>query len=114
LLAAAVSQGAFSTCAVDQDSTHRLGHHGEEMGAILKFWGLIGHEPEPSLMDESRRLKCMLGRFVGEFVSRQPAQFLVNERQQLISSSSVASLHAAQKVGYLAHTFKRQELRIWP
>ena len=63
----------------DKDATHGLGRGGEEMTPTVPVLGLVLlHKPEIGLVDESGGLEGLPRRFMGQLLSRQLPQFLVD------------------------------------
>jgi hypothetical protein len=48
-------------------------------------------------MDEGRRLKRLAGRFAGQFLGREPPQFVIHERKKLISGGRIAPLDRGKR-----------------
>ena len=52
--------------------------------------------------DQARRLKCLAG-FAGHFGCGQPAQFLIDQRQDLGSGLGIAVMNGVEETGDVAH-----------
>lgn len=61
------------------------------------------HQPQVSLMDERRGLESLAGLFLGQSVDRQLAQFVVDQRQELLGGVRIALLHGGQDSCDLTH-----------
>jgi hypothetical protein len=59
--------GALTAHAVDEDAPHRLGRHGEKVGAILKLPIPGANQTQPDLVDERRRLERLAGESPATF-----------------------------------------------
>ena len=65
---------------VDQNLTHPMSGHPEEMSPAFPIRQLAASEFEVSLVDEHRRSKRLGVPFVAEVMGRESAQLIVNER----------------------------------
>jgi hypothetical protein len=54
-------------------------------------------------MHQRRGLQGLPRRFAGHFVRGQPAQFLVNQREQFVRGLRVALLNGVKDAGDIAH-----------
>jgi hypothetical protein len=54
-------------------------------------------------MDEGSGLECLAGFFLGHLLGRQPAEFVIDERQKLIGSLRVALLDGVQHLCDINH-----------
>jgi Tfp pilus assembly protein PilN len=79
----------LATRVFDEDTPHGLGGGGEEMLLTFPFpvWGV--HQPQPGFVDQGSGLQSLSRGFVGKLVSRQSAQFVVQQRQQLLSGAGI-------------------------
>jgi hypothetical protein len=87
---AAVALSQFAPGPVNEDAAHGLGGSRKEMSAICKRWVLPADQPQPRLVDKFRRLQCLAWCFTGHLARGQPAQFVVNESEQLFRCLGVA------------------------
>ena len=61
-------------------------------------------------MDQRRRLQRLARRFVGQFLGRQIAQFVVDQRPELTCCLGVALIDNGQDSGNLAHRQHRNSV----
>ena len=99
LLAAAVAEGAFTAGPVDENPAHCFGRRHKEMSAVIKGWISVRDQSQPGLVNQSCGLERLSRRFVGDFVRRQPAQLLVNQRQPLIGAPGTGRVNRIEKSG---------------
>jgi hypothetical protein len=86
-----------------QDPAHCLGGGAEEMAAIVPSnCSLLFGNPQPGLVDEGSGLERLASSRSGEFCGSQPAQFIVNQGEQL-GSVALALLDFMQNASYLRH-----------
>ena len=79
----------LAACVIDQDLPHQPRGHREEVGAILRPRSARSDQPQVGLMDQCRCLKRVAWSFLTEPRPGHPAQFFVDERQQLLERVSV-------------------------
>src|SRR5262249_20286421 len=89
---------ATTAGALDEDAAHRLGGGGEKLDSPAPLLLVFADQAEPGLMNERRRLKRLSGRFPGHLARRQTAQFLVNQRKQLLGGCGISLRHAVKNV----------------
>jgi hypothetical protein len=98
-LDAAASAGAF-----DEDAAHGLGGGGEEVPAAVPRRRLVHvHQAKVRLMHQRRGLERLPRLLLGEPLPRQPAQLVVDQRQQLIGGLGVALFDGGKDARDLAH-----------
>ena len=73
------------------------------MRAILPGWLLIPAKVQPGFMHQGRRLKCLTRSFVSHLVRRHSAQFVINQREQLIGGFRVAVFDGLEDLGDVTH-----------
>ena len=81
------------------------------MGAILPLGVSLIDEPEIRLVDECSRLERVVGAFAAQIVTREPAQFVVNQRHQFLERRLVALAPVDQKLCYAlsrSHTVQNE------
>jgi len=88
-----VADGLFAAGAVDENAAHRLGGGAEEVGFVAPLLMLRAGEANPRLMNQCRGLQCLAGLLVRHANRRQLPQFLVNQRQQLMSGSGISFIN---------------------
>ena len=93
LQAAAVLLGQLAACAIDEDAAHGLGRGGEKVRAVGPRGLPVAAQPQPRFVDEGRGLQGLAGRFAGHARGGEPAQLIINERQQLVRSRRIALAH---------------------
>jgi hypothetical protein len=90
---------------IDQDSAHRLGGYCEEMSATGECPVSDGtNESNIDFVNEGGGVQCVAGRLVCHVPGRQPAQFVINERQQVGRRLRVSCFDGAQDTSDLVHT----------
>ena len=94
---------------VDEDATHRFGGGPEEVRAVLPRLAGRVHQLQPCFMDEGRRLEGVAGRFASHLLRRQSAQFVVEQRQQLIGGLGVTLLDRREYASHVAHIRRLHE-----
>jgi hypothetical protein len=97
LAAAAVALRSLAARILNQDTTHRLGRGGKEVGAVLPGGLLITAKPQPCLMHERGWLQRLSGRFARHLGRRQPAKLVVYEHQNLLRGLRVVLIRPAQQ-----------------
>ena len=94
---------------VDQDAAHGLGGGGEEVPAPIPVLGLLpAHQPQVRLVHQRGRLQGLTGLFVGQFLDRELAQLVVDERQELLARVPIALLDGVQDLGNVTHRRHRK------
>ena len=89
-LAAAVAGGAFAPGAINQNPPHRLGGRSKKMRTVREVGHIAAHESKPRLVHQRSGLQGVARGFLRHPAGRQPAQFFVNQRQQLIGGFGIA------------------------
>ncbi len=97
---AAVPQPILAACFLHQDASHRQRGSREEMPPPLpfRFVGLGAGQSEVGLMNQGRRLQSLAWTLMGELRRRQFAKFVVNKRQQLCGSDTIAGVDPMQNL----------------
>jgi hypothetical protein len=103
LLAPAMAQSLFAASSLDQNAAHRFSRRREEMRAPGKLGVLVARQSQPGFMHQGRGLQGIARRLVGHLGRRQPAQLLVNQRQQFRGCFRVALLGGLKNVGNWAN-----------
>src|SRR5262249_48185683 len=86
---------------------HGLGGGGEEVPAAVPVPGLLpARQPQVRLVHQRGRLQGLAGLFVGQFLGRELAQLVVDQRQELLRGRGVALLDGAQDTRDVAHEHK--------
>ena len=95
---------------LDQDPPHRLRGRGEEVGAAVPLRLVtLADEPEIGLVDQIGRLEGLPRGLAGEPLGGQPAQFLVDQGQELLGGPRVALLDRREDVRDVAHRSESPE-----
>jgi hypothetical protein len=105
-LTAAVAQTLPATRFFDQDSAHSLRRGGEEVRAVLPKLVFGAHESQPCFVNERGGLQGLAGFFLRNLGGSEPAQLIINQRQQLIGGGRIAVLSRFQNARDIAHAFK--------
>lgn len=71
-------------CAVGQDPPHGLDGSSEEVGSVLAGGLRVTTQTQPRFVDQGGRLEVLAGPFVGLLRRRNPAQLVIDQRQQLL------------------------------
>jgi hypothetical protein len=103
LLPAAVTYGLTTPRALDQNSSHRFGRRGKKVRAILEGWRLIADEPQPGFVYKGGGLERLSCGFVGHPARSKSAQFVIDQRQELIGGSGIAALDGVEELGRVTH-----------
>ena len=103
LLAAAMPLCRFSARSFDQNAPHCFSSSAKEMGPACPLLTLISYQPEPGLMDERGGLERVSGRLISHLMRRQTAQFVIDQRQQLIGCLGITLLSRFEYACNIAH-----------
>jgi hypothetical protein len=99
---------ALAAGVVDEDAAHGLGRRGEEVApAVPVLSPALADQPDVRFVDQGRGLERLAGRLVGQLQSRQFAQLVVDQRQQLAGRVGLAPRGGVQDLGDVAHTPSR-------
>ena len=82
---------AMCTGGVHQDAPHDPRRHGEKVPPVLPVDLVNVEQSEIRLIDERRRLQCMVRTLLRHVAPRQAPQLLVDQRHQLVQGGCVAS-----------------------
>ena len=94
--AAAALEAGLLAGVVDEDAADGGGGGAEEVGAVLPG-GLVGaHQADVGLVDQGGGLQRLPRPFLGELLSGQLAQLVVDQWQQLPRGAGVALLEGGQ------------------
>ena len=75
---------------IDQNPAHLSGRHRKEVRAVLPLDPVDIDEPQIRLVDQGGRLQRVSRALAVHVPLRQPPQFLVNERRQLVERLLIA------------------------
>jgi hypothetical protein len=94
---------------LDQDAAHGLGSRGEEVATAIPVLRLLDtHQPEVRLMHQGGRLEGLAGLLLRQALGRQPAQLVVDQRQQLLGGVRFTVFDSGQD----ASQFTQRRLRV--
>jgi hypothetical protein len=89
-----MADARFLAGAIHENAPHGLGRGAEEMASAVPGPLVIGaHQAQPRFMDQRGRLEGLPGGFTGHALRRQPAEFPINQREQLRGSGGIALLN---------------------
>ena len=91
-LAGAVFEPLLSPGDIDENLLHRTGGGLEEMATIGELQTAVSSDLQSGLVDEGGGLQSLSRFFIGHPDGGQPAQFLVDQWQQLLGGGGVALL----------------------
>ena len=86
---------------IHQDPPHELGGDTEKLGAVLPLDPALVHHSQIRFVNEGGRLKGMIATLPLEMTPGQAAQFLVNQRHQLLGRFLVAGAPPTEKRGHV-------------
>lgn len=102
--AAAVFVALLATCLLDENAAHGLGGRGKEVPAAIPVLRLVRiHKAKIGLMHERRCLQRLPGIFPRQAQGCQFPQFVVDQRQQQLRGSRVASFDCAENLRDVGH-----------
>ena len=99
----AMAQSRFASGFFDEDTTHRLRRRAQKVLAPPPFLPIGIVQAQPRFVDERCRLKRLPGPLLSHFVRRQPAQFPINQREQLVGSFRIACVNGTEQLGNVGH-----------
>jgi hypothetical protein len=100
-----VSGGAFASCILDENASHRFRRCAEKVRAPVPFLVIIANESEPRFVDEGSGLERLIRSFVCHSCGRESAQFVVNQRQQFGGGVRITLLRTFQDVRHISVCF---------
>ena len=86
---------------VDEDASHCLGGHGEEVLAVLPVGPVLVDQPQPRLMHQAGGLQGVAGGLVPESGPGHPRELVVDQRHQLVERVPATGGCLAQQAGDL-------------
>ncbi len=92
----------------NQHPPHRLGGRGEEMGFAVEL--LIPDQPHVRLMNQGGGVECVPRSFSSHPRGREPAQFVVDEREEVGGRLLITGRGSFQKVSDLGHNDRVRRL----
>src|SRR5262249_36779659 len=105
---AAAFAGLLSPGVVNEDAAHSLSRRCKEMTPavpILRFIGI--HQAQVSLVNQGRRFQRLPRLFLSQFLGRQFAQLIINQRQELCGSLWFTLFDGAENARDLTHGGRR-------
>jgi hypothetical protein len=101
---AAVLGGLLAACGFDKDASHGLSRGGKEVAAMVPPVALgCANQPVVRFVDQRGRLQGVAGRLGGQTGGGEPAQLVVDQRQQLRGGVGVALREVGQDLGNFVH-----------
>jgi hypothetical protein len=88
----------FLARSLDQDTAHGLSGSAEKMRAVLPRSITVGHQSQPGLMDQGRRLKRLASHLMRHARGRQPPQLSVYQREQLLGGAFLAATNCLKNL----------------
>ncbi len=96
-----MSLGRLAPGVLDQNASRGFSRGAEEMTAAIPDLRLIGaDQPQVVLMHEDRRLQRLTRLFVGQLRPREFAQFVLDQRRQLLGRGRVARFNLLQDLSF--------------
>ena len=86
-------------CLLDENLAHRAGGDPEEVRAVVRIEGPRPHEPDPRLVGERGRLERLAGPLPPELLTREPAQFRVDDLGERVGRRRVARAGRVEQPG---------------
>ena len=100
---APVFEALFASGVFNQNPAHGFCRGSEEVAATVPGLARIASESEPGLVNQGCGLQRLTGCFVRHFERSQPAQFIVDQGDQLLGRVSFPSLNRIQDDGDVSH-----------
>jgi hypothetical protein len=72
------------------------------VGPAFEFRGGFANQTQPDFVNQRRGLQRLTGRFVRHLVSRQFAQLLIHQCEQLVGGIGIALVDGSQDMGDVA------------
>ena len=88
-------------CVVHHDAPHQLRRRGDKVGPILPVTFVILDQPQVGFVEQRGRLQRVAGAFPAHIMMRQPVQFGLHQRDQLLERSLVSAAPVAEQLGDL-------------
>jgi hypothetical protein len=103
LARAAVLDALFAASVLDENTAHSKCGGAKEVAPAFPALPVAAEQAHISLVDQCRRLERLAGRFLSQPLCRQPAQFLVDEREQFIGCVQIALVQGVKDAGDFTH-----------
>ena len=98
---APMSSSTVMASPVDEDLPHGLGGDVEEVTVI--GIGPVADEPEVGLVHQGGGVERVIGAFPRQLRRGQPAQLVIDQRQELLGRPGVAVLDSGKDPGHVVH-----------
>jgi hypothetical protein len=98
LVGGAAFLGRMRARVTDEDAPHHDRGERDELGAVAPVDFLLIDQPHVRFVHERRRLERVVGTLAVEVASGEPAQFVVHDRQHLVTRARVAVRPFEQQV----------------
>ena len=89
--------------ALDENAPHGFRRRREELCATGPTWLVLSGQAQPGFMNQRGGLESVAGTFARHLVRGQPAQFVIDERQQLLGGLGLALLDGFEDARDVAH-----------
>lgn len=99
-------------CVIDQEASHQLRGHPDEMFAASPVDPILLYEHKKCLVDESRGLKGMVGALCAHKVPRHTAEFPIYEWNQLGEGVTMAEFPLGQKESHISGAVRHKYPRV--
>ena len=86
---------------LDQNTTHDLCRHREEMRAIVPLHARVIHQPHIGLVDQGRGLQAMAGTLAPHVAARQSVELVIYESGQPFERTRVSVAPRAEQLAHL-------------
>ena len=97
---------------IDENLLHRGGGRFEEMSPVGEGLVAVAGDLQPGLMHQRRRLQGLSQFFIGQAHRRQLAQFLIDQRQQLVGGLRFTCFNGVEPASDVGHgAIVRRSLR---
>lgn len=103
-MAATRFRAIFSPPILDKNPPHRFGCRAKEMPSAVPVLRLLAiDESQVRFVNERGGLQSLSWLFLGDALSSQAAQFIVDERQQLLGGGGIARFYSRQDLSNVVH-----------
>jgi hypothetical protein len=89
---------------IDQNAAHDRDAYPNKMSAILPVSRLIANQAQVSFVHQGCRLQCVAGAFVSQLKPGKTAEFVDDERYELIGGLRIARRDLLQQYGHFARS----------
>ena len=88
---------------IDEDLAHQGGRHAEEVGPAGESHAIDIDESKVDLVNECGRLEPVPRRLASKTAARNPAQFVIDERDKAVERRVVSMTPGQEQVRYIVH-----------